>query len=51
MISDRVERVTLLLVSSFINGMNVGGYFMPCDDMASKAMRPSTTLNEIVDAI
>jgi len=31
--------------------MNVGGYFMPNDELASKAMRPSATLNTIIDAI
>eukprot|EP01029_Cantina_marsupialis_P002647 TRINITY_DN1250_c0_g1_i2.p1 TRINITY_DN1250_c0_g1~~TRINITY_DN1250_c0_g1_i2.p1 ORF type:complete len:742 (+),score=194.01 TRINITY_DN1250_c0_g1_i2:334-2559(+) len=31
--------------------MNIGGYFMPNDELASKAMRPSATLNAIIDAI
>jgi len=31
--------------------MNIGGYFMPNDELASKAMRPSVTLNTIIDAI
>jgi len=31
--------------------MNIGGYFMPNDELASKAMRPSATLNTIIDAI
>ena len=30
---------------------DVGGYFHPNDEMASKAMRPSATLNSIIDAI
>ncbi len=30
---------------------DVGGYFHPNDEMASKAMRPSATLNAIIDAI
>jgi len=30
---------------------NIGGYFHPNDELASKAMRPSTTLNEIIDNI
>ncbi|CAA6823794.1 MAG: Isocitrate dehydrogenase [NADP] (EC; Monomeric isocitrate dehydrogenase [NADP] (EC, partial [uncultured Sulfurovum sp.] len=29
----------------------VGGYFHPNDELASKAMRPSATLNAIIDAI
>ncbi|MFA8299794.1 MAG: NADP-dependent isocitrate dehydrogenase [Hyphomicrobiales bacterium] len=31
--------------------MNIGGYFMPNDELASKAMRPSATLNAIIDAM
>jgi isocitrate dehydrogenase len=30
---------------------DVGGYFHPNDELASKAMRPSATLNSIIDAI
>ena len=30
---------------------DVGGYFHPNDEMAAKAMRPSATLNAIIDAI
>jgi len=31
--------------------MDIGGYFMPNDELAAKAMRPSVTLNAIIDAI
>ena len=31
--------------------MNIGGYFMPSEELASKAMRPSATLNAIIDSI
>ena len=31
--------------------MDVGGYYMPNDDLASAAMRPSATLNGIIDAV
>ncbi len=30
---------------------DIGGYFHPNDELASKAMRPSITLNEIIDSI
>ncbi len=30
---------------------DVGGYYLPDDEKASRAMRPSATLNEIIDAI
>ena len=31
--------------------MDVGGYYLPDEDLASKAMRPSATLNAIIDAL
>ena len=31
--------------------VELGGYFMPDDEKASKAMRPSSTLNAVIDAI
>ncbi len=30
---------------------DIGGYYKPDDELASKAMRPSTTLNAIIDSI
>jgi isocitrate dehydrogenase len=30
---------------------DVGGYFKPNDEKAEKAMRPSATLNSIIDSI
>lgn len=30
---------------------NIGGYFMPNDELATKAMRPSETMNSIIDSI
>ena len=30
--------------------MDVGGYYMPNDALAAQAMRPSQTLNGIIDA-
>ncbi len=33
------------------NAVDIGGYFMPDDDMSSEAMRPSATLNAIVDGL
>lgn len=30
---------------------DIGGYFMPNDNLATKAMRPSETMNAIIDAI
>ena len=31
--------------------MDVGGYYLPDDDLATEAMRPSATLNAIIDAL
>ncbi|MGB2077309.1 MAG: NADP-dependent isocitrate dehydrogenase, partial [Pseudoalteromonas tetraodonis] len=31
--------------------MDIGGYFQPNDDAAFKAMRPSTTFNEILSKL
>ncbi len=31
--------------------VDIGGYYLPNDDMTAKCMRPSATLNAIVDAI
>ncbi|UZJ40789.1 NADP-dependent isocitrate dehydrogenase [Prosthecochloris sp. SCSIO W1101] len=33
------------------NPVDLGGYFMPDDEKAARAMRPSATLNAIIDAI
>ncbi|MDH5681832.1 MAG: NADP-dependent isocitrate dehydrogenase [Spirochaetota bacterium] len=33
------------------NPVDIGGYYMPDDDKTSKAMRPSATLNQIIDNI
>lgn len=39
------------LNSSQGSPVELGGYFMPDDEKASKAMRPSATLNGIIDAL
>jgi isocitrate dehydrogenase len=31
--------------------MDVGGYYLPDEELASKAMRPSPTLNAIIDSL
>jgi isocitrate dehydrogenase len=45
------EKIVTELNDAQGSAMNIGGYFMPCDEMAAKAMRPSATLNAIIDAI
>ena len=31
--------------------MDIGGYFMPDDELAANAMRPSATLNQIIAGV
>jgi isocitrate dehydrogenase len=31
--------------------MDLGGYYLPDDELAEKAMRPSATFNAIIDAM
>ncbi|WP_421919435.1 NADP-dependent isocitrate dehydrogenase [Marinifilum sp.] len=45
------EKIVKELNDAQGSAMNIGGYFMPKDEMAFEAMRPSATFNEIVDAI
>ncbi len=33
------------------SAVDIGGYYQPDDDMASAAMRPSSTLNRIIDSV
>ncbi|MCA9565040.1 MAG: NADP-dependent isocitrate dehydrogenase, partial [Myxococcales bacterium] len=39
------------LVADQGRSMDVGGYYMPDDELASKAMRPSKTFNDIIASI
>ena len=50
-LSDDEEKIVAELVDVQGKPMDVGGYYMPDDDLASKAMRPSGTLNAIIDAL
>ena len=45
------ERIVQELNGAQGQPMDIGGYYIPNDEMAAKAMRPSATLNAIVDAI
>jgi len=50
-LSDNEERIMTELLAVEGKAQDVGGYFHPNDELASKAMRPSATLNAIIDAI
>ncbi|MBN1278924.1 MAG: NADP-dependent isocitrate dehydrogenase [Chlorobiaceae bacterium] len=39
------------LIAAQGSPVELGGYYHPSDELAEKAMRPSATLNEIIDAI
>lgn len=45
------EKINEELIEAQGKPINVGGYFKPVFDLASNAMRPSTTLNSIIDSI
>jgi isocitrate dehydrogenase len=50
-LSEKEEKIAAELISVQGQPMDVGGYYMPDDDLASKAMRPSVTLNAIIDGL
>jgi isocitrate dehydrogenase len=49
--ADNEAKITGELLAAQGKPVDVGGYYHPDDAKASKAMRPSQTLNAIVDAI
>lgn len=50
-LSDNEKKIDAELLAAQGKPQDVGGYYHPDDAKASKAMRPSATLNAIVDAI
>ncbi|PLX66722.1 MAG: NADP-dependent isocitrate dehydrogenase [Denitrovibrio sp.] len=50
-LADNAEKILGEIAAAEGTPMNVGGYFKPDADLAFKAMRPSATLNSIIDAI
>ena len=50
-LTDNEAKITGELLAAQGKPVDVGGYYHPDDAKASKAMRPSQTLNAIVDAI
>ncbi len=45
------EKIVQELIDAQGQPVDIGGYYHPIDEMSAKAMRPSATLNAIVDAI
>ena len=50
-LTDNEAKIVDELVSVQGKPMDVGGYYLPNDDLATKAMRPSATFNAIIDAL
>ena len=49
--ADNEEKIVQELIDCQGQPVDIGGYYIPDDEMAAKAMRPSATLNAIIDAI
>lgn len=50
-LSDNESKIIDTLNSIQGKPMDIGGYYYPSDELATKAMRPCETLNEIIDNI
>ena len=50
-LSENESQIAAELLEVQGQAMDVGGYYMPDDELASKAMRPSATLNAIIDGL
>ena len=48
---ENEEKIVQELVDAQGEAVEIGGYYRPDHDMAARAMRPSATLNAIIDAI
>ncbi|MYC36291.1 MAG: NADP-dependent isocitrate dehydrogenase [Chloroflexi bacterium] len=49
--TENEDKIIQELIDCQGQPVEIGGYYIPDDDMASRSMRPSATLNAIVDAI
>ena len=49
--ADNEDKIIQELIDCQGQPVEIGGYYIPDDEMASRSMRPSATLNAIVDAI
>ncbi|HIE16323.1 MAG TPA: hypothetical protein EYP69_05315, partial [Bacteroidales bacterium] len=50
-LSDNEDKITKDLIAAQAKPQDIGGYYLPDDKKASEAMRPSATLNAIIDAL
>lgn len=49
--SEKENQINEELIGAQNQPQDIGGYYYMSDDLASKAMRPSQTLNDIIDSI
>ncbi len=50
-LADNEDAIAAELIAAQGEAVDIGGYFQPDDALASAAMRPSATLNRIIDSI
>ena len=50
-LTDNEAKINAELIAAQGKPVDMGGYYHPNDEKTTKAMRPSATLNAIVDAI
>lgn len=50
-LAENESKITEELLAAQGDSVDIGGYFMPDVELATKAMRPSATLNAIIDAM
>ena len=50
-LEENEEAITKAMIDCQGVEMDIGGYYMPCAELASRAMRPSDTFNAIIDGI
>jgi len=50
-LQDNEAKINEELIAVQGQAMNIGGYFQPCDKLAEEAMRPSATLNNIINTL
>jgi isocitrate dehydrogenase len=50
-LAENETRIVEELAAAQGKPVNIGGYYRPNTDLASKAMRPSSTMNKVIDAI
>jgi isocitrate dehydrogenase len=50
-LADNEEKIVAELLAAQGEAVDIGGYYQPDDDLATGAMRPSPTLNAIIDSM